>query len=572
MIAALVVALSVNPAFSGSWYAPERSGEGFTLQVLDNGSALALWFTYPPAGSAAQQAWIYAQDGSIEGDRIRFSSAITTRGPRFGAEYDPAQVRHLPWGTLEFRFTGCNSGEVSYAGPAGWGSGRYNVTRLSAIADLECTGKRRLGANGARTLDGLRQRSGSWFDPARNGSGWTVEELPDGRALVYWFTYDESGEQAWTVGTSPSTGSRLDVADNLRPVGANFGAAFDPARVQRTPWGRLELDFDDCARGTARYASTLAGYGAGTLRPVRLTRLAGSACIDGTPAAPTSGTWGTAASMPRPTSEMATASLGGMSYVVAGYGDSRGFKRFDPAADTWTSLAPLPGSRDHGLAAAIGGSVYFVGGYHNNESSSHSSAPGWRYDIASGQWTEMAQLPNVVASGAAALDGLAYFGDISGDLHIFDPRIGTSRVIRGDNRAVRDHSNVVAFQGEIWMIGGRDLGSGETGAVSIFDPASETWRRGPALNIARAGFAAAASPTHIIVAGGELVVAARRALSSVEAIAAGQDAWANLPARPSPIHGVGGASHGNAVYTLGGSTIAAVAANSAVVRAYRWSP
>jgi hypothetical protein len=47
MIAALVAALSIGPAFSGSWYSPERSGEGFTLQILDNGSALALWFTYP---------------------------------------------------------------------------------------------------------------------------------------------------------------------------------------------------------------------------------------------------------------------------------------------------------------------------------------------------------------------------------------------------------------------------------------------------------------------------------------------------------------------------------------------
>src|SRR5262245_50422349 len=49
-----------GPAHSGSWYAAERNGEGFTLQILENGTAHAIWFTYPPAGSAAQQAWIYA--------------------------------------------------------------------------------------------------------------------------------------------------------------------------------------------------------------------------------------------------------------------------------------------------------------------------------------------------------------------------------------------------------------------------------------------------------------------------------------------------------------------------------
>jgi hypothetical protein len=312
MIAALVAALSIGPAFSGSWYSPERSGEGFTLQILDNGAALALWSTYPPAGGAARQAWIYAQDGRIEGDRIRFASAITTRGPQFGPGYDPAQVRQLPWGTLEFRFTGCNSGEVSYTGPAGWGSGRYDVTRLSAIADLECTGKRSVGPTGARTLAGLRQRSGSWFDPAHNGEGWTVEELPDGRALVYWFTYDERGEQAWMVGASPSAGDRVDVVENLRPMGTNFGAAFDPARVQRTSWGRLEIDFEGCERGTARYTPGAAGFTATSLTPVKLTRLAGAACIEDAPVTPTTGSWDLAAPMPKAASEVAAASLEGV--------------------------------------------------------------------------------------------------------------------------------------------------------------------------------------------------------------------------------------------------------------------
>src|SRR3977135_2241733 len=95
-----VAPLWVGPAFSGSWFDPARSGEGFTLQVLDNGTALAVWFTYPPAGSAARQAGVMAQDGRIEGDRIRFQTVFTTRGPRFGAQFDPAQLQLVPWGAL----------------------------------------------------------------------------------------------------------------------------------------------------------------------------------------------------------------------------------------------------------------------------------------------------------------------------------------------------------------------------------------------------------------------------------------------------------------------------------------
>src|SRR3982750_4640360 len=144
--------LWVGPAFSGTWFAPERSGEGISLQILDNGSALALWFTYPPAGAAAQQAWIYAADGRIEGDRVIFDGAITTRGPRFGASFNPSELQVQPWGTMELRFSDCNTVDLTYAGPAAWGSGSRRLTRLTAYAELECDGKKRLTSSGTRTL------------------------------------------------------------------------------------------------------------------------------------------------------------------------------------------------------------------------------------------------------------------------------------------------------------------------------------------------------------------------------------------------------------------------------------
>ena len=39
---ATLAPLWVGPAFSGSWYSTDRSGEGFILQLLENGSALLL--------------------------------------------------------------------------------------------------------------------------------------------------------------------------------------------------------------------------------------------------------------------------------------------------------------------------------------------------------------------------------------------------------------------------------------------------------------------------------------------------------------------------------------------------
>ncbi|MCB1613980.1 MAG: hypothetical protein KDI60_19810, partial [Xanthomonadales bacterium] len=72
----------VGPGVSGAWFDPARNGEGVILQVLPNGRALAIWFTYPPTGESGDQAWLIAQDGEIDGDRIRFTQVYRPLGGR----------------------------------------------------------------------------------------------------------------------------------------------------------------------------------------------------------------------------------------------------------------------------------------------------------------------------------------------------------------------------------------------------------------------------------------------------------------------------------------------------------
>src|SRR4029079_13507387 len=95
------------------------------------------------------------------------------------------------------------------------------------------------------------------------------------------------------------------------------------------------------------------------------------------------------------------------------------------------------------------------------------------------------------------------FGSISGDIFQYNPRTRALRAIAGQRSVPRDHAQLIAFQGELWMIGGRrGTPFGETRRVAIFDPASETWREGPALNTSRAGFAAAGTHSPPLVARG----------------------------------------------------------------------
>lgn len=568
----ILTPLWVGPAFSGSWYTPSRSGEGFIVQVQDNGRVTAVWFTYPPAGSDAEQAWIFAQEGVIEGDRIRFPVVFTTSGPRFGPDYDPTQFQRQDWGSLSLRFSDCNRGTVEYAGPAGWGSGTREIERLTGLDELGCAPKQKLTGSSTRALAGLKQRSAAWFDPTHSGEGWLLEELPDGRAVLYWFTYDDQGRQAWTIGLAPSFGERVEISENLRPVGARFGDDFDAAAVRRETWGTVTLEFSDCDSGQLRYSSTQNGFGSGSLRPIRLNRLAGSACLNSAPAAATGGTWSDGAPMPgNAQSETASAVLDGKILVGGGFGDSTGFKRYDPVANSWTTLAPVPGGRDHAVAAVVGGQVLYTGGYANGGGDQDNI--GFRYLPGENRWEVDASLPNAFASGGAALNGYAWFASVSGVLQQVDPRTGAVRTIGGHGvGAPRDHSNLVAFQGELWLLGGRRAFVREVSEVSIFDPASESWRVGPPMRFARSGFAAAASQTHLLVAGGELLTSLS-VLPEVEAISAGAEQWERLPPLPLAVHGVPGAmvpGLPRSFFVLAGSITAAQAGNTPRVQVYRW--
>lgn len=111
----------------------------------------------------------------------------------------------------------------------------------------------------------------------------------------------------------------------------------------------------------------------------------------------------------------------------------------------------------------------------------------------------------------------------------------------------------MAFQGEIWMLGGR---LPETAKVAIYDPAADRWRVGPRMREARSGFAATVLGQQIVIGGGEIVSASPHVLGTSELYAAGTDAWEAGPALPVPVHGVAAATLGNQAYFVSGGVVA----------------
>lgn len=559
----------VGPGHSGSWFDPSRAGEGFTLQVLEDGSAVVVWFTFPPAGSAARQSWILGQNGRVVANRIVFDDVYTARGARFGPSFDPAAVQLTRWGRLEFTFASCTEGVVGYQGPAAFGSGSHALTRLTVLDELSCSGGRRLTATGARATNALRNYAGAFVDPTHGGEGWVIEPFSPTQAGAYWFTYDGNGEPAWLLGIGTLDGNRLVIDGTLRPLGTNFGAGFDPGRVERTRWGRVEFEFGSCNATTVRYSSAAEGFGSGTLNAQRLTRLASATCLDPAQLRPAraQGTWRAGPRMPSPESENAVVAVDGRIYSVGGFQGRRTMQRLDPATGSWEQLAPLPDGRDHALAVGYRGGVWIFGGFSGGQGDPVAS---WRYDIATNTYEVLPGLVSVGASGAAVLNGQFYLGSDDGTMVQYDPRTRTQRLLPRLGTRQRDHSQVLAYLGEIWMLGGRELA--QTGfqmqnAVTIWDPVSETWRNGPPMARAHSGFFAVVAQDQVFVGGGEFSPT-QGVIPEVGAIGPGEMFWTLAPPMPLPMHGFQGAPYNGEVWTIGGSANAGRGGSSGTVQIY----
>jgi hypothetical protein len=120
--------------------------------------------------------------------------------------------------------------------------------------------------------------SGNWFDPAQDGHGFQLEVLPGGVVTAFWFTFDNLGNQAWIAGIGVIEGDHV-VMNAVRVLNGRFPPNFNPAAVERRPWGTLTFTFTDCNRGRVEWTTNNAGFTAtGTMSLTRVTALDGLGC------------------------------------------------------------------------------------------------------------------------------------------------------------------------------------------------------------------------------------------------------------------------------------------------------
>ena len=250
----------LEAGISSSWFDPSHDGEGFQIEMLSNDIAVMYWYTYNDEGG---QDWYFAT-GDVRGNRIVFSNLHRVSGGEFGPGFDPANITREIVGSASFIWSSCDEGEMSYQiGPR---HGRMQLTRITSLMGIDC---------GLPRMSPLREEallSGSWFDPTHDGEGFNIEVLIDGRVVVYWFSYDAEGNRRWFFGIGEIIDGKLVFDNMMTSSGGIFGPEFDPATVELTHWGTLELDLK-CNSGTASYSSTEEGFGSGMLNVIRLTNI-----------------------------------------------------------------------------------------------------------------------------------------------------------------------------------------------------------------------------------------------------------------------------------------------------------
>ncbi|MGB5291377.1 MAG: M14 family zinc carboxypeptidase [Lysobacterales bacterium] len=115
----------------------------------------------------------------------------------------------------------------------------------------------------------------AWYDPTHDGEGFLLEMLADNNAVMYWFTYNDQGEQDWYIAAGEVRGNRIVFPSLLRVSGGEFGPGFDPTKVTEEVVGSASFIWSGCDAGDMSYQI---GTRHGRMQLLRISRLMGLEC------------------------------------------------------------------------------------------------------------------------------------------------------------------------------------------------------------------------------------------------------------------------------------------------------
>jgi hypothetical protein len=258
----------IDARASGMWWNPQQDGHGLMLEtlVIDGvAQVLASWFVYQDG----EPYWMIGV-GRADGGKVRVP-VRGHRGASFPPDFRPADVVREPWGELELEFHSPQRATLRWNSTlAGFGNGELALEKLVAAAEP------------AQDPPGALLRachSGNWYQPAQDGHGFFVQVFgaaAQRQLLAVWYVYDR-GRPLFLVGAGPVQGDSATLAMGITR-GPDFPPAYDPAALQRRPWGSLTLRFSGNDTARAEWTPQVEGFSPGGLDLVRLSTQLGRRC------------------------------------------------------------------------------------------------------------------------------------------------------------------------------------------------------------------------------------------------------------------------------------------------------
>lgn len=273
----------------------------------------------------------------------------------------------------------------------------------------------------------------------------------------------------------------------------------------------------------------------------------------------------------------------GLLYVVGGLVDGAlpaesPLWIYEPAADAWTTGASLPAAVHGAPLVAHSGRLYLIGGFRGTGSSTVDIDTMWVYDIASNTWAPGPAMPTARGNLNAVVLGnqihvvggtgvSANFGPVASfvEHEIFDIPSGGwitgTPMLNG-----RELGGLAAVGGKLYAVAGRAAGL-TVSRTDIYDPATQQWTQGAEVPTRRAGGATVAFQGEVYLIGGELLpegsffgpgeavapnTPGADVYELVEVYDPATNTWRTGDPLPSPRNGLAAGVIGNAIYAVGG--------------------
>jgi len=237
----------VAKIMTGSWYSPASSGEGFMMHVVKQHDTdplenvmVGYFYGYDEEG---ERFWLI---GLHEGhmtwqDPVEFSATITSGGSFEG--FDPSAVNEIDWGSFSFTPGNCRTGSITMSGIFSGQSDNIEKTleviRLGDVAGDYCAQQTPAGITDSIT--------GSWYDPAKSGQGFSIHKVNEQTGVVYFYGFDSNGTPLWLLGVwnSPLVAGEAVEFQMNQYNGGTFSEVI-PDEIAEEPWGTMLLRMDSC--------------------------------------------------------------------------------------------------------------------------------------------------------------------------------------------------------------------------------------------------------------------------------------------------------------------------------------